>query len=135
MEWPGKVFNIWDLWKQDKPWPPVDVMETAQEIIVLVVLPGLQRPEDVRVELKGNSLQIEGELPPEIHLLGVQKIHQKERKLGKFSRTLTLPANVQPKGARALYQRGILEIRMAKAPGREGEMLSVEFLKIKITQR
>ncbi|WP_169802192.1 Hsp20/alpha crystallin family protein [Neomoorella mulderi] len=40
-----------------------------------------------------------------------------------------MPAVVNIKSARATYQRGILEIRLAKLPGHQGEALTIDFLK------
>jgi HSP20 family protein len=59
-------------------------------------------------------------------LLPAIKVHRQERRRGKFSRSLTLPSAVNIKSARATYQRGILEIRLAKLPGHQGEALTID---------
>ncbi|MGI9862049.1 Hsp20/alpha crystallin family protein [Moorella naiadis] len=110
-------------------WPPVDVVETAGEVIVTAAIPGLHQAGDVRVELNGSTLRLEGEVTSGLQLLPVVKVHQQERKQGKFSRTLTLPAAVNSKSARATYQRGLLEIRFLKQAGTQGETLTIEFFK------
>ncbi|QGP92328.1 hypothetical protein MGLY_17020 [Neomoorella glycerini] len=73
-------------------------------------------------------MQLEGEIKPDPQLLPSIMVHQQERRRGKFSGSLTLPAAVNIKSARATYQRGILEIRLAKLPGHQGEALRLIFL-------
>ncbi|GAF26158.1 molecular chaperone [Moorella thermoacetica Y72] len=127
MSWPGPAGLLNRLTRGK--WPPVDIVETAGEIIVTVALPGLRQAGDVRVELNGNILRLEGEIYPEIQLLPVVKVHQQEKKQGRFSRSVTLPVAVNSKSARATYQRGLLEIRFIKHPGSQGETLNIEFFK------
>ncbi|MGQ9711855.1 MAG: Hsp20/alpha crystallin family protein [Desulfotomaculales bacterium] len=107
-------------------WPPVDVAETADQIVVTVAVPGLRRPGDVRVELKGNVLTLEGEVRPATRMLPVITVHRQERREGEFKRTVTLPVAVNPRGAVATYRRGILEIRLTKLLHR-AETLAVDF--------
>ncbi|MEW5762868.1 MAG: Hsp20/alpha crystallin family protein [Bacillota bacterium] len=107
-------------------WPPVNVVETETEIIVTAALPGLRQAGDVRVELKGNTLFLEGEIGPEPQLLSAVAVHLQERRQGKFSRAITLPVPVSSRSARASYRRGILEVKLAKLPGHT-QTLVVEF--------
>ncbi|BCV20286.1 Hsp20/alpha crystallin family protein [Moorella sp. Hama-1] len=127
IDWPDPT-GFFNRLGQGK-WPPVDIVETAGEVIVTAAIPGLHQAGDVRVELNGSTLRLEGEVNPSLQLLPVVKVHQQERKQGKFSRTLTLPAAVNGKSARATYQRGLLEIRFMKQPGTQGETLNIEFCK------
>lgn len=108
-------------------WPPVDVVETGTEVIISAAIPGLQHPADVRVELAGNKCTLEGELHPDFLVSPSAQLHQQEKNRGKFSRSITLPAAVNPKGATASYQRGILEIRVGKFPEGQAQSLNVEF--------
>lgn len=109
-------------------WPPVDLLETGNELIVLVEIPGLQKAGDVKVEIKNDTLKIEGEIPPGPLTSQTVKTHQQERHRGKFSRGITLPASVNSKSARATYNQGILEIRFIKIPGNQVETLTIDFV-------
>lgn len=106
-------------------WPLMDILETNDEVIITADLPGLKGPGDISIELKGNSLFIMGEVSTETQP-GVT-IHKQERPRGKFSRVITIPAPVDAKNIRAVYQRGTLEIRYAKVTEGETEPLNVDF--------
>lgn len=70
--------------------PPVDVLETAREVIVLTALPGVD-PATVSTTLEGGYLVIDGELvlPPELH---GARIHRLELPQGRFQRRVAIPA-------------------------------------------
>ncbi|MGE5485472.1 MAG: Hsp20/alpha crystallin family protein [Ignavibacteriales bacterium] len=108
-------------------WPPVDVIETISELLVFVDIPGLRQASDIKVELKGNVLILEGEAGHDIQSESGVKIHQHETRRGRFKRTVTLP--IPARVVQAAYQRGILEIRLAKTQGAQAEALKVEFLR------
>ncbi|MDN5344959.1 MAG: hypothetical protein PWQ18_1072 [Clostridia bacterium] len=128
MDWPDPT-GLFDRLGRGK-WPPVDVVETAGEVIIMAAIPGLRQASDVRLELQGNTLHLTGEIgDSEFQLLPTVRVHCQERRRGKFSRAITLPAAVNSKSARASYQRGVLEVRLAKLPGGQGETLNIEFLK------
>ncbi|MCS0495838.1 Hsp20/alpha crystallin family protein [Ancylobacter mangrovi] len=69
--------------------PPVDVLETEREILVLAALPGVD-PERMTVAIKNGVLTIAGErvLPVEFHRA---TIHRMELPQGRFERQLALP--------------------------------------------
>ncbi|MGO9005680.1 MAG: Hsp20/alpha crystallin family protein [Beijerinckiaceae bacterium] len=69
--------------------PPVDVLETDRELLVLAALPGVD-PERIKVTIKNDTLLIAGErvLPPELR---TAVIHRLELPQGRFERQLALP--------------------------------------------
>ncbi|MBO9379999.1 Hsp20 family protein [Sphingomonas histidinilytica] len=70
--------------------PPVDVLETDREILILVALPGVD-PEQVAVTIEKGTLLVIGQrvLPPELR---TAVIHRLELPQGRFERRLPLPA-------------------------------------------
>ncbi len=108
-------------------WPSVDLAETATELIVVAEIPGLRQSSDIKIELRGNVLTLEGEAGSEPPGVPSFRLHQQELKRGKFKRSITLPVPV--KGAQATYQRGILEVHLAKIQGSQPETLKVEFVR------
>jgi HSP20 family molecular chaperone IbpA len=70
--------------------PPVDVLETDQEVLVLVALPGVD-PDSVEVDIEGSELVFAGVrvLPPELQ---TAVIHRLELPQGRFERRVPLPA-------------------------------------------
>ena len=70
--------------------PPVDILETGREVLVLVALPGVD-PERVEVAIEGDELVVAGTrvLPPELR---TAMIHRLELPQGRFARRVRLPA-------------------------------------------
>jgi HSP20 family molecular chaperone IbpA len=91
--------------------PPADVFETANELWVVVVLPGVA-PESVQVELCADEVRVSGEraLPPAFRSAVV---HRLEIPHGRFERRVALP-----RGSYELTQRelihGVLFLGLAK---------------------
>ncbi len=93
--------------------PAVDVHETPDSYEVHVSMPGI-KPEDVHVTVHGNSLTVTGESRAE------EKISEgnwivKERRLGKFSRTMTLPCSLDADKAVAKTENGVVKLKLPKA--------------------
>jgi HSP20 family protein len=93
-------------------YPMLDVTETAEEFIVRLEAPGIHK-ENLDINLTGTLLTITGrrelmaEVPGETYL-------RREREVGKFMRTLRLPAPVMEKEVKATYQDGVLVIHLRK---------------------
>ncbi len=69
--------------------PPVDVLETEREVLIIAALPGVSE-DAVSLVLDGGCLIIAGErvLPPELRTAG---IHRLELPQGRFERRVPLP--------------------------------------------
>lgn len=70
--------------------PPVDMLETEREVIVLIALPGVD-PDKVEASIEeGGSLLVSGRrvLPPELRNA---TIHRLELPQGRFERRIPLP--------------------------------------------
>jgi HSP20 family protein len=70
--------------------PPVDVIETAREVLVLIAIPGVD-PDKVEAVIEDGTLVVRGRrvLPPELRN-GI--IHRLELPQGWFERRIPLPA-------------------------------------------
>jgi HSP20 family protein len=70
--------------------PPVDVLETEREVVVIAALPGVAE-ESLGLAIEGPALLIQGErtLPVE---LGAAVIHRMELPQGRFERRVPLPS-------------------------------------------
>jgi HSP20 family molecular chaperone IbpA len=69
--------------------PPVDVLETEREVVVIAALPGVPE-QSLSLAIDGAALLIQGErtLPVE---LGAAVIHRMELPQGRFERHVPLP--------------------------------------------
>ena len=92
--------------------PPVDVIETELEVLVLVALPGVD-PERVEAAIDGSDLVVAGSrvLPAELR---TAVIHRLELPQGRFERRVRLPAGRFTAVRRAM-SHGCIVITLEKA--------------------
>jgi HSP20 family protein len=93
--------------------PPVDVHETADELVVTSALPGM-KAEDVEITMTGQNLTLRGEFKADESINRDQYLYR-ERRFGSFSRTVQLPVRVQGDRADATFADGVLTLRIPKA--------------------
>ena len=75
---------------QESSWePPVDVLETDEEILILVALPGVD-PEEVEAVIDGGILIVSGRRVLPVELRNA-RIHRLELPQGRFERRIVLP--------------------------------------------
>ena len=92
--------------------PPVDVLETDREVLVLVALPGVDVAK-VEAAIDGRMLVIAGQrlLPPELR---TATIHRLELPQGRFERRVSLPPG-RYESVRRAEAHGCLVISLTKA--------------------
>ena len=105
--------------------PPVSVAETADALIFTAELPGLTE-EQVTIELENDVLSITGE-KAEQNTEGDEErnYHLWERSYGSFRRSFSLPRVVSGAEATAHFDKGVLEIRLPKAPEAKGRKIEI----------
>ena len=103
--------------------PRLDVVEDKEHYIVRIDVPGM-RKEDVKITLRENILTVRGERTEEVKKDG-ESYHIIERRFGKFSRSLTLPTNVQANKIEAKITEGVLAISLPKAEDAKPREISI----------
>ena len=92
--------------------PKVDILENEKGYEVNLAVPGLSK-EDFKIDLNDNFLTISGE-----RKFTKEKkensLHVVETQYGNFSRSFSLPENVDASNIQANYNNGILEIFIPK---------------------
>jgi HSP20 family protein len=106
-------------------WTPVaDISETDKEYVIKAELPEVKR-EDLKITLDGGMLTISGERRHE-------KEHKDENELrvesfyGTFSRSFSLPDNVDAASIRAEQKDGVVRVRIPKAKAETSKPISIE---------
>ncbi len=95
------------------PWTPaIDVVESADEILIIADLPGID-PKSVDLLLAGNMLTLSGQKPA-TPTKEEQTAHANERTRGPFSRSIPMPAPVDPDTVSAESRDGVLRVRIGK---------------------
>jgi HSP20 family protein len=110
----------------------VDVIEDDGSLTVAADLPGFDG-DDVDVELHDDALTIaatreEGE-QAEASASEDARYHLRERRHGSVSRRIPLPAAVEPDGAAATYDDGVLTVTLPKRrpdDGDDGHRIDIE---------
>ena len=92
---------------------PLDVLATDDALIVRAALPGV-KPDDVEITLTGDMLAITGEFRDEREQKGEQYLFQELRR-GRFTRSVSLPSDLDRDGATASFENGLLTLRIPKA--------------------
>ena len=92
--------------------PKVDVLENEKAFIINVAVPGVSK-EDFKIDLNDNYLTISGERKFKNEKTE-HNFHSVETQYGSFSRSFSLPENVDAAGISAQYNNGILEISVPK---------------------
>lgn len=92
--------------------PKVDMADSEKEIIVSVELPGMDE-KDIDLSLTKDALTIKGEKKEEKEEKG-KNYHRMERSYGSFTRTLSLPVEIDTNKAEAAYKKGILTVVLPK---------------------
>jgi HSP20 family protein len=92
--------------------PPVDILETELEVLVLVALPGVE-PDDAQAVIEDGDLVIAGTrvVPGQLR---TATIHRLELPQGRFYRRLRLPAG-RYAGVRRATAAGCLVVTLQKA--------------------
>jgi HSP20 family protein len=91
--------------------PPVDLLETDDELWIQVALPGV-RPEQLEVRFEGDALVVVGERPLPLPR-GAGTIHRLETPHGCFERRIGLPPGRYELGRRELAD-GCLTLTLRK---------------------
>jgi HSP20 family protein len=103
--------------------PPIDAYRTDEEVVVTMELPGFT-PDDVDIEVENAVLTVSGQRArtadvPEENWL------RRERPVGEFSRTFTLPEGTDPNKIRADFAHGVLELRIPQPEERKPHRIRI----------
>jgi len=104
--------------------PAVDVYEDRDKVTVRAELPGMDK-NDIEVSVAGNTLSISGERKQEEEK-GEGESYRSERFLGRFQRTITLPAEVDPNQVQATYKDGVLSITCGKSEQAKRKQIEIK---------
>ena len=92
--------------------PHVDVFENTDGLVIKVDLPGVGK-ENVQISVEGNVLSVQRERKAAVE--SKERTYQRaERPVGRFSRSFTLPVDVNTGAVAAGYVDGALTIQIPK---------------------
>lgn len=128
-----KPWNEWfdngngDLWGRVMNVPAVNITEHKDEYRVSLAVPGMKK-DDFKIDVEGNMLTISSE-KEENKEEKDKKFTRKEYNYSCFSRSFTLPEEINKEKIEARYQDGVLKIAL---PRKEGtKKLSAKHIAVK----
>ena len=90
----------------------VDVYQTPTDIVVQTMVAGV-KPEDLELSIARDIVTIRGERE-ESRTIDEDNYFTKELYWGKFSRTISLPVEVEPEEVEATEKHGLITIKIKK---------------------
>ncbi len=104
--------------------PSLDVAETDEAVTVTVELPGVDE-KDMELTLERGLLTIKGEKKAETDTEGSGR-RVVERSYGRFTRSLSLPSEIEPDRAEARFDKGILTVTLPKPAAAKADHRRIE---------
>jgi HSP20 family protein len=105
-----------------RPYPALNIWENEERIFAEAEVPGMQLA-DVEITVVGNELTIRGR-----RAAGSNEntlFHRHERSTGEFSRTITLPAEIDADAVEATLRDGVLTVTLPKAKSARARKIPV----------
>lgn len=91
--------------------PPVNLFADQDGVVLRAEVPGVE-PSSIDVSIQRDTLHISGERPVKGRNRG--SYHRRERRFGKFSRSLQLPQDLDPEKATAQCRNGVLTLHIPR---------------------
>ncbi len=102
----------------------IDVFQTPTEIVVESPIAGVS-PDDLDIAITSETVTIKGKRERSEHIRSEDYVYQ-ECYWGKFSRSVTLPSEVDADNAEANIKNGVLTIRLPKLNRSKSKKLKVK---------
>jgi HSP20 family protein len=111
---PQNLLTRWNEALGEEAWlPAVDIREDEDQFVFTAELPGLTR-EEVDITIEEKVLTISGERKFESKEDN-KNYHRIERSYGSFSRSFSLPHDIDQDGVTAAFENGLLKITLPKS--------------------
>jgi HSP20 family protein len=108
--WFDRLWPEWPGWQGEEVRPSIDFYEKDGKYHLTADLPGVEK-DDISIEIDKNVVTITGKRKSEKEEKEAD-YYLKETSCGVFSRSLTLPGEVEEKDVDATYKDGVLKLVM-----------------------
>ena len=103
----------------------IDVTEDDKSYTVHAEIPGVSK-DDIQVTIEGNQVTLGAEVKREKEVKDGQRVLRTERFYGNAFRSITLPTELDGAQSEARYDKGVLELKLAKKAASAGKRLIVQ---------
>nr|WP_320017507.1 Hsp20/alpha crystallin family protein [uncultured Desulfobacter sp.] len=109
-------------WELASAAPRTNLYEHGDNFEIRAEVPGLEK-DNLNVKIQGNYLEISGERGSDVP--EGYKTHKTERGVGSFSRSFTLPADVDSTKVEATLKDGVLYLTLPKHEAAKPKKISI----------
>ena len=102
----------------------IDVSEDDKAFSVKADIPGVKK-EDIQVDVDEDHVSVRAEAKQEKEEKKGEKVVYSERSYGMVSRSFSLPAAVDAKGAKAEYKDGVLSLTLPKKSNGSAKRIAI----------
>jgi HSP20 family protein len=126
----NSMFNDYDRthqaglgWATAESYPRTNLCDTGDNLELIAEVPGVNK-EDLQIKIQGNYLEISGSHKSE----GPEgyKVHRTEREAASFSRSFTLPYEVDSAKVAATLKDGLLKMTLPKSETAKPRQITIE---------
>ncbi|QKS30514.1 MAG: Spore protein SP21 [Accumulibacter sp.] len=124
--WMRPFEREWPSWLEGPSFraPAVDLIERENEVLLRAELPGVSK-DGISISLTADAITIQAQSRQEdVDEKGDYR--RREIRSNSFSRSLSLPAEVDTEAAKAAFKDGVLEITLPKAAAGKGRQVPIE---------
>lgn len=107
-----------------RAYPLINLSEDKDNLYIEALAPGVD-PSTLNISVVREQLTITGEKPVVPSDIKPEAYHRNERAAGKFTRTITLPVEVDEGKVQAAYRNGLLAITLPKAEVAKPKQITV----------
>lgn len=106
--------------------PPLNVGRTPRSVEVYAFAPGLDASK-IDVTLDRGVLRISGERQTDLPGQDAKtSVYARERSTGRFTRTVSLPDDIDPGQVKASYRDGVLQVSIARSEAAQPKRITVQ---------
>jgi len=124
--WMRPFEREWPFWPEmaESRAPAVDLIDRESEIVVRAELPGINK-DDISISVTADSITIQGQSRKEEK---EEKGDYRRREISSnsFSRSISLPAEVDSDAAKAAFKDGILEVTLPKTAASKRKKVQID---------
>ena len=112
----GRGFEGWAV--------PLDVVQDGDDIVVRASIPGIE-PGDIELTIEEGVLTIKGATSGQRQESDGQFL-MRERRAGKFYRSLRLPDSLDAENVTSQYENGVLTVTIPKLEAKKAKRLEIK---------
>ena len=110
------------IWTAGETYPRTNLTDTGDNLEVMAELPGIAK-EDLNVKIQGNYLEISGTRKSDVP--DGYSVHRTERGTASFSRSFTLPYEVDAAKVEATLKDGLLRMKLPKSEAAKPRQIAI----------